>query len=112
MNLIGQRRRVEDELAHQKYHYNEHTCPTNYIGDVLKVVDPADGDQDPHGIFKFVSQCEVIKVAKIPEVCPKCGMGLSEETVMLWSCTSRGCADQWFMVDPMLEELSRTEENA
>ncbi len=43
-----------DETGHAEYFYNEHTCPTNFLGDVVKVID-ADGDDDPHGIFAFVS---------------------------------------------------------
>lgn len=44
-----------DAGRHDSYFYDEHTCPTNYIGgSVLKVIDPADGDNDPHGIFAYV----------------------------------------------------------
>jgi hypothetical protein len=39
---------------HARYFYDEHTCPTNFMGEVEKVIDPADGDEDPHGIFAFV----------------------------------------------------------
>ena len=34
--------------------YNEHTCPTNYLG-VEMVVDLNKNEIDPHGIFEFVS---------------------------------------------------------
>lgn len=44
----------EDEREHHvEYFYNEHTCPTNYMGNVLRVIS-GDGDTDPHGIFRFV----------------------------------------------------------
>lgn len=42
------------------YFYNEHTCPVNYLRDVCEIIfasndsDEAD-DEDPHGIFEFVS---------------------------------------------------------
>ena len=35
------------------YFYNEHTCPTNYLAKVEKVIAP-DGDEDPHGVFRWV----------------------------------------------------------
>lgn len=37
------------------YYYNEHTCPTNYITNVVKILDLENFDTDPHGIFEFVS---------------------------------------------------------
>jgi hypothetical protein len=41
-----------DEMnQHQKYFYEQHTCPTNFIRIPLIAVD---GDVDPHGIFEFV----------------------------------------------------------
>jgi hypothetical protein len=36
--------------------YEEHTCPTNYIGAEMIVID---GDLDPHGLFKFVGTIDV-----------------------------------------------------
>jgi rubredoxin len=44
----------DDEEFHAEYYYNEHTCPTNFMRDVVKVIDKT-GDDDPHGVFKFVS---------------------------------------------------------
>lgn len=38
---------------HDEYFYNEHTCPVNFLG-VEKVIDPASGSEDPHGIFAYV----------------------------------------------------------
>jgi hypothetical protein len=35
----------------REYHYNEGTCPTNWLG-VTMIVE--DGDPDPHGVFQFV----------------------------------------------------------
>ena len=43
------------EEGHDEYFYNEHTCPTNYLSSVVKCIDPADGNEDPHGIFEYVS---------------------------------------------------------
>lgn len=45
---------IKDEIYSSRYYYEEHTCPTNYLRDVVKVISE-DGDEDPHGIFKFVS---------------------------------------------------------
>lgn len=38
----------------EEYFYNEYTCPTNLMKNVERVIDPSDGDEDPHGIFAFV----------------------------------------------------------
>ena len=35
------------------YFYNEHTCPTNFMPDVIGVRTD-DGDTDPHGLFAYV----------------------------------------------------------
>ena len=43
-----------DRAERDRYYYEEHTCPTNFLGHpVLEVLDD-DGDQDPHGIFTWV----------------------------------------------------------
>jgi hypothetical protein len=44
-----------DEGAFE-YFYNEHTCPTNYLG-VEAVI--AHGDDDPHGALEFVAAVDV-----------------------------------------------------
>ena len=36
-----------------RYFYEEHTCPSNFLRNVVRVFG-ADGEEDPHGIFKFV----------------------------------------------------------
>jgi hypothetical protein len=50
---------LEEYAEHQRYHYNEHTCPTNYLGQVEEIaveyLNRGGWDTDPHGIFKFVS---------------------------------------------------------
>jgi len=43
-----------DSEEHQRYYYDEHTCPTNYMPNVVQVIDEA-GDRDPHGVFRFIS---------------------------------------------------------
>lgn len=41
-----------DELQRQqRYYYNEHTCPSNYLGGATVLEGT---DDDPHGIFQFV----------------------------------------------------------
>lgn len=42
----------EDHDAQDAYFYEEHTCPSNWLG--VDVVAP-DGDPDPHGLFRWVS---------------------------------------------------------
>lgn len=48
---ISPRDSGDEELGHTKFFYEEHTCPTNWLGEVLEVVDR--GDRDPHGLFKY-----------------------------------------------------------
>jgi len=43
----------EDYESHQRYFYDEHTCPTNWTRDIVEII--FKGDHDPHGVFEFVS---------------------------------------------------------
>jgi hypothetical protein len=46
-----------------KYYYEEHTCPTNYLrsaNDILQVL-PEEKSADPHGIFTYVATAPVYK---------------------------------------------------
>jgi hypothetical protein len=57
--LIIHGHRYVDEAAasaSSAYFYNEHTCPTNYLG-VEAVI--AHGDDDPHGVFEFVAYVDI-----------------------------------------------------
>ncbi len=42
---------LDEMIGHARYFYEEHTCPTNFIG--VPLISIA-GDHDPHGLFKFV----------------------------------------------------------
>jgi hypothetical protein len=42
----------QERFDHQKYHYEEHTCPTNWVHSIEAFV--FDGDDDPHGFGKLV----------------------------------------------------------
>ena len=44
----------EEQIEDKRYYYDEHTCPINYLDQVVKIID-GNGDDDPHGVFKFVS---------------------------------------------------------
>src|SRR5690554_2944620 len=35
-----------------EYYYNQHTCPTNWLREVIALVQ--DGEADPHGCFEFL----------------------------------------------------------
>ncbi len=49
-----------DEMtAREKYFYEQHTCPTNFIRIPLIAVN---GDTDPHGIFEFVESVWMMSV--------------------------------------------------
>lgn len=41
----------EEDPLDRSYHYDEHSCPTNYVGCAAIV---HDGNMDPHGIFNYV----------------------------------------------------------
>lgn len=43
----------EQYVDHQRYFYDEHTCPTNFLSQVERI--SFNGDNDPHGVFEFVS---------------------------------------------------------
>lgn len=48
--LFGSEQEVREARG---YFYEEHTCPTNFIRDPVVAIF-ADGDDDPHGVFRFV----------------------------------------------------------
>jgi hypothetical protein len=43
----------EEFVENERYFYNEHTCPTNWLRDIEQI--EFEGDRDPHGVFEFVS---------------------------------------------------------
>lgn len=47
----------EVEAGHKRYFYEEHTCPTNFLG-VMKI--SREGDQDYHGIFEYVRHVDMV----------------------------------------------------
>jgi len=46
------------ELEVKEYYYNEGTCPTNYLSEVIAIINLDDGDIDPHGIFEFCGMAD------------------------------------------------------
>lgn len=52
----GVRLQDDDDDAHydhQRYYYEEHTCPMNIVSEALEVYDET-GDGDKHGMFKYL----------------------------------------------------------
>ena len=47
----------DENNDHHEYYYNEHTCPSNYLG--FKILE--EEDTDPHGIFQFVQEIPLPK---------------------------------------------------
>lgn len=43
----------EEYDHHSRYFYDEHTCPTNWVHEIIEII--FEGDHDPHGVFRFVS---------------------------------------------------------
>ena len=50
--------------------YNQHTCPTNYLG-VEMVFDLNENEIDPHGIFEFVSVVEWFDTESVEDIIKK-----------------------------------------
>jgi hypothetical protein len=55
-------RSSEDETdaeiqGHQRYFYEDHSCPTNWLRECVAVIE--DGDADPHGFLDFVRAVDV-----------------------------------------------------
>lgn len=54
---------LESELQEEKeYFYETHSCPTNWIGEAVCIIE--DGDTDPHGFLEFVRATFVSKEAE------------------------------------------------
>lgn len=49
----SQEQSQEEYTDNQRYFYNEHTCPTNWVREIEEI--EFQGDRDPHGVFEFVS---------------------------------------------------------
>ena len=62
--------KAEPGSSAMHFYYTENTCPTNWFGDTIALVQ--DGDDDPHGCFEFLaarSEAEVIAALKLkPDV--------------------------------------------
>lgn len=43
----------EEYESNERYFYNEHTCPTNWVREIEEI--EFQGNRDPHGVFRFVS---------------------------------------------------------
>ena len=41
-----------EEQESERYFFEEHSCPTNWLRDCVTVIE--DGDPDPHGFMEFV----------------------------------------------------------
>lgn len=54
IGLIVKGMEFSDSPGGHAYFYDEGTCPTNYLKDVIRIIDLKTDDTDPHGIFKFV----------------------------------------------------------
>ena len=44
------------DLEHSKYYYETHTCPINYLRNVVEIINLDTNDNDPHGVFEFVDE--------------------------------------------------------
>ncbi len=49
----------EENQSHQRYFFEEHSCPTNWLNECVAVIE--NGDADPHGFLSFVRAVDVPK---------------------------------------------------
>ncbi len=70
----------ELDVENKRYFYEEHTCPTNYLG-VEMVVDLNDGHTDPHGIFEFAGVIPYINLDGVEDVRFMLPMSVDKETL-------------------------------
>lgn len=54
---------TEQDFRNQHYFYGQHTCPTNWTGQIIQII--SEGDDDPHGLFEFVSRQTKQEVEKL-----------------------------------------------
>lgn len=47
----------EQNQGHQRYFFEEHSCPTNWLRECVAVIE--NGDCDPHGFLQFVRAVDV-----------------------------------------------------
>lgn len=53
----GENESDEENQGHQKYFFEEHSCPTNWLDECVAVIE--DGNDDPHGFLEFVRAADV-----------------------------------------------------
>jgi len=54
MGLIVEGSSIAGNPGQQRYFYEEHACPTNFMRHIKVIIDLKDGNIDPHGIFRFI----------------------------------------------------------
>jgi hypothetical protein len=47
----------DDNQFHQRFFFNEHSCPTNWLDECVAVI--INNDTDPHGFLKFIRAVDV-----------------------------------------------------
>lgn len=47
----------EENQGHQRYFFEEHSCPTNWLRECVAVIE--EGDCDPHGFLEFIRAVDV-----------------------------------------------------
>ncbi len=69
---------VDVHHGHAAYHYEEHTCPSNWLSDIVRI--EVGDDTDPHG---FVELTELLDIPDAPAgprwVCDGCQCGMPVE---------------------------------
>jgi hypothetical protein len=53
--LVVKGENYSDFEPNHEYHYNEHTCPTNYLRRTVMLIDLETLDTDPHGAFTYIT---------------------------------------------------------
>jgi|SRR6185369_1883682 len=57
---------IEELQKNKAFFFQEHSCPTNWLKDVVAVIE--DGNDDPHGVLEFVRSVFIPDDASIEEL--------------------------------------------
>jgi hypothetical protein len=56
------------DIENDRYFYEEHTCPINYLKNVEMIINLEDDNIDPHGIFKFITSIPYINLENVEDI--------------------------------------------
>ena len=72
----------EEYQEHLRFFYEEHSCPTNWIGHCVAVI--KNGDTDPHGFLEYVRSVSIPPDLDIDEMEQDIEVGSKEDGKRTW----------------------------